>query len=99
MKRFIFQAKNGNLFFFICMGDECNMCNSCKVRFGCYTGEILEVRGLGGGRVESLEVGIFGKINYKLFYDNEMHDKYYHINSSKGKRGRGGCYRCVAQSG
>lgn len=99
MKRLIIQDSVIRLSFYICLGDECGLCDKCKIRFACYTGEVSEVkpRNRRRGRVEEVEVKLFGKINHKLFYDNETHDKYYKVTSHRWDRSFEN--RGVAQSG
>lgn len=88
-----FSIRNARGFFpyalFTCRGDESNMCNKCKVKFLCYTGE-LPVEALKGKHDrldENVEEFLFGsKDIYLVEYDFEKHYNDYSVNIFSRRR-------------
>jgi hypothetical protein len=69
--------------FIICRGDDFNLCDTCKIRFGCYSGEVAGEIFWGYGKkprtwLVGAEYNLFGDIEQPVIdYDYDTHDKVY----------------------
>lgn len=64
--------------FITCKGDELDLCDSCKIRFSCYTGELPSEFSTGiNPFAEEVESRVFGSSNGVMEYDYFAHNAYY----------------------
>jgi len=66
--------------FLRCVGDERGLCDKCKARFECFTGEIRYNERYFGGYTdidENLEMSLFGEALFIIEYDVEAHNYNY----------------------
>jgi len=75
----------GTIRFLRCVGDEYGMCNKCKAKFECFTGEIkYDTRYFDGHTNidKNLEESLFGGELFIIEYDIEKHNEYYNTKIS-----------------
>jgi hypothetical protein len=71
--------------FITCRGDELGLCNKCKVRFYCYTGELPAEFTNNVSKADNdfssiVELNVFGAIKSIMDYDYLTHNHYYKQN-------------------
>lgn len=80
----IFDSPFENLLFFTCIGDEKGVCDTCRVRFFCHTGDIpnsvINIPFNCGWYDEFLEKALFGRDDlFYMEYDLDAHCKHYKV--------------------